>query len=77
MKSLLQAASILHKIQYKIFYTFLIFLFTSPNAFAQNLSSFDGLDESFLEGLPPSLRESLEIKNSNEDEASLHPHLNS
>jgi len=68
MKSLLQAESILHKIQYKIFYTILIFLFTSPNAFAQNLSS---LDESFLEGLPPSLRESLEIKNSNEDEASL------
>ena len=45
-----------------------LFAFSNLQLSSQSL---DGLDESFLEGLPPSLRESIEVKNSDRDEADL------
>lgn len=51
----------------KILTSLFLFLFS----FDLMTQVLDDIDESFLEGLPPSLRESIEVKNADKDEAAL------
>jgi len=46
-------------------------IFVSLFSFQAHAQLLEGLDESFLEGLPPSLRESIEVKNADQSEADL------